>query len=153
LYINDSTGALGYGYYAGGGGNASAHDEGIAFSLTHASDVTAELRFHVPPILPSGTAKIRVLSLANATSNNVKFTVKDGKVSAGSSPSGATLTSESQSTVTWAAGDNDKYKETKVTLTGVSGLAGNDIVVIAITFASASTLTVNSTHIVSLIWE
>ena len=102
--------------------------------------------------IPTGTAKVRIWSLANATSGTLKWTVKDGRCPAGSDPSAATLTSETQSSVTWATAGI--YVETKVTLTGLSSLAAGDMVVLAITFqTSGTTLAAESVHIVALIWE
>lgn len=153
-YPADTVGRLFPNFYAGGGGNAAPHDEGLGVMASLSADATWELRFPVPPIIPTGTVKLRVLSLANATSGVLKFTVKDGRCPAGSSPSGATLTSETQSSLTWSTGNNDEYMETKLALTGLGSLAGNDVVVVAITFnTTGTTLAAVSTHLVSLIWE
>lgn len=151
-YPADTSGRLFPNFYAGGGGNAAPHDEGLGVKASLDADATWELRFPAPPALPSGTIKLRILSLANATSGTLKFTVKDGRCPAASSPSAATLTSETQSSVTWTAAD--VYVETKVSLTGVSSLAGNDVIVVALTFnTTGTTLAAVSTHLVSIIWE
>lgn len=150
----DTTGNLFPNFYAGGGGNASPHDEGLGVAASIASDLTWELRFPMPPTIPSGTLKLRILSLASATSGSAAFIVKDGTCAAGSSPSAVSLTTESTATVTWVAGDTDKYKETKIPLTATP--AGNDQLVVALVMhgaAAAWTLAVNSTHIPSVIWE
>lgn len=153
-YPADTAGRLYPKFYAGAGANAAPHDEGLAVKASLDADATWELRFPMPPVLPTGTAKLRILSLANATSGVLKFTVKDGRCPAGSSPSAATLTSETQSSVTWGAGNNDQYMETKVTLTGLGSLAGNDMVVVALTFnTTGTTLAAESVHLVSFIWE
>lgn len=131
-YTSDTTGNLGFGYYTGGGGNASPTDFGLSVAASLGADVTAQLRFIIPPVIPTGTMKLRTLSLANASTGAAKFTVQDGKVAAGASPSAVTLTSETQSTITWAAGSADKYQEIKTTLT--TTVVGNDILVVAITF-------------------
>ena len=108
----------------------------------------------MPPVIPGGTCKLRLLALANAASGSAKVTVNDGRCAAGSSPSAVTLTSETQTTLTWAAGAADKYQEAKVTLTGLSGLTPNDVVVVALVFnTSGFTLAQASTWIPSLIWE
>lgn len=151
-YPADTTGRLFPIFYGGGGGNASPHDQGIGVQASLSADATWELRFPVPPSVPTGTLKLRVLSLSSSGAGVVKFTVKDATVSAGSSPSGSTLTSETQSTVTWTTGSADKYIETKVPLT--ASPAGNDMLVIAITFnSSGTTLAVPSCHIPTIIWE
>ena len=153
-YPADTSGRLFPNFYAGAGANAAPHDEGLGVKASLDADATWELRFPMPPSLPTGTAKLRVLSLANATSGTLKFTVQDGRCPAGSSPSAATLTSETQSSVTWSTGNNDQYLETKVTLTGLSSLAANDMVIVALTFnTTGTTLAAVSTHLVSFIWE
>lgn len=151
-YTSDTAGNAFPSFYSGAGGNASPVDYGLGIVASLGSDVTWQLRFPMPPSIPSGTLKLRLLALANATSGVAKFTVKDGNVAAAASPSAVSLTSETQSSVTWAAGDNDKYKETKVTLT--SAPSGNDVLVVAITFNTSSwTLAQVSTWIVTAIWE
>jgi hypothetical protein len=151
-YPADTAGRLFPNFYAGAGGNAAAHEEGLGVMASLSADATWELRFALPPSLPTGTLKLRVLSLANATAGALKFTVSDNNVAAGANPSAASLSVEAQSTVTWATGDNDKYKETKLTLTAAP--IGNDTIVMALKFqATGTTLAQISTHIVSLIWE
>lgn len=151
-YPADTSGRLFPWFYAGGGGNTSPHDEGLGVKASLDADAIWELRFGMPPTIPSGTLKLRVLSLANATSGVLKFTVSDKNVAAAASPSAATLNNETQSSVTWGASDNDKYKETKITLTSTP--AGNDMLVVALKFqTTGTTLAVLSAHIVSVIWE
>lgn len=143
---------LAAGFYAGGGGNASPHDYGHGVIASLDADVTLELRFPVPSPVPSGTPKLRLLALANANTGAAKLTVKDAVVSAGASPSAVALTSESQTTVTWGAGDADKYKEVKVPLTAVP--VANGMLVAGVTFnTSGWTLAAASTWIPTLIWE
>lgn len=153
-YPADSAGRLFPNFYSGAGGNAAPHDEGLGVKASLDADATWELRFPVPPSIPTGTIKLRLLALANATSGVAKVTVKDGRCPAGSSPSAATLTSETQVTITWAAGNADQYMETKVSLTGVGSLAANDVIVVALTFNTTGwTLAQVSTWLASLIWE
>lgn len=151
-YTADTAGNAFPNFYAGGGGNASPTDYGLGIVASLATNVVWQLRFPMPPTIPTGTLKLRMLQLANATSGTMKCTVSDGTVAAGASPSAVTLTSETQSSVTWGAGDNDKYKETKVPLT--SAPAGNDVLVVALTFNSTSyTLAQVLTTICTIIWE
>lgn len=151
-YTADTAGNAFPNFYSGGGGNASPVDFGLGIAASLGADATWQLRFPMPASIPSGTLKLRLLQLANATSGTAKFTVKDGTVAAGSSPSAVSLTSETQSSVTWAAGENDKYKETKVTLT--ASPSANDMLVVAITFNTASwTLAQVLTTIATVIWE
>lgn len=151
-YTSDTAGNAFPNFYAGGGGNASPTDYGLGIVASLGTDTTWQLRFPMPPSIPTGTLKLRLLQLANATSGTAKFTVKDATVAAAASPSAASLTSETQSSVTWAAGDNDKYKETKVTLT--ASPAGNDMLVVALTFNTTGwTLAQVLTSTVTVIWE
>lgn len=158
MYPADTAGRLFPNFYAGAGGNAAAHDEGMGVKASLDADATWELRFPIPPTLPTGTLKLRLLALANATSGVAKVTVKDGVATpatspaAAGSPSAASLTSETQTTITWAASENDRYKEAKITLT--ASPIGNDILVVALTFNTTSwTLAQVSTWIASIIWE
>lgn len=152
IYLGGGAGDLFPNFYAGAGGNASAHDEGIGVAASIAADRTAELRFAIPPSLPTGTLKLRMLALANATSGAAKVTVSDKNVAAGASPSAATLTAEAQQTITWVAGSNDKYQEVKLILTPAP--AANDVLVVAVVFNTTGwTLAQVSTWQFSLIWE
>jgi hypothetical protein len=95
-------------------------------------------------------------ALANAASGAAKVTVQLAKVAAGSSPSGATLTSEAQQTVTWSAGENDVYKETKLTLANTALTTGDEgkVLVCDVVYnASGWTLAQVSTWQIFLIWE
>lgn len=151
-YTSDVSGNAFPNFYVGAGGNASPTDYGLGVAASLGADTVWQLRFPMPPTIPTGTLKLRILQLANATSGVAKFTVSDANVAAGASPSAATLTAETQSSVTWGAGDADKYKETKVTLT--SAPSGNDTLVVAITFNHTSwTLAQILTSIVTAIWE
>jgi len=138
-----------------GAGSNSKHDEGLG--LANATDLTADaiwrLRFQMPPTLPTGTAKLRVLSLANATTGVIAWDVSWASVAVEENPSSATLNAEGPGSMTWGAGDNDQYKEQKVTLDADTIVASEEIVM-DLTFENTSTtLAVVSTHIVSVIWE
>lgn len=152
IYHADTAGRTWNGYYAGGGGNTSPHDEGIQVKASLDANATVEMRFAVPPSVPTGTMKLRALWLANATTGTVKYTIQDANVAAGSSPSAASLTSEAQSSETWSTGNTDEYMEVKTALTPTP--SGNDTMVVAVTFdTSGWTLAVVATVIFSLIWE
>ncbi len=143
--------------YAGAGGNASSNEEGMGVIASLAGDSTWYLRFAIPTVVPSGTAKLRIRALANATSGAAKMTVSDAVATPATSPSSSgnpsliSLTSESQTTVTWAASENDRYKAALVTLT--PALTAGDILVVALTFqASGWTLAAASVWWAELIW-
>lgn len=151
-FPQDSNGLLFPNFYSGSGGNASPYDQGLGVAGSIGSDATWGLRFPMPPTIPSGTLKLRLLCLANATSGVVKLTVSDGVCAAGSSPSAVSLTSETQTTLTWGAGDNDKYKEAKISLTATP--SANNMLVVALTFNTTGyTLAQVLTVIPTIIWE
>ncbi len=152
IYLGGASGNLFPNVYAGAGGNAAAHEEGIGVIASLGSDAVAELRFPMPSSIPTGALKLMVRMLANATTGVAKFTVSDSSCGTGTSPSGLTLTGETQSSATWAAGDNDKYKDVKVPLTTTP--AANDSLVVALTFNTTSwTLAQTLTCLVWALWE
>jgi hypothetical protein len=139
--------------YSGGGAN-SKQEEGLGVAASIAADSTWRLRFQIPPVLPTGTAKLLLRALANATTGNARVTPALAKVAGGSSPSAATLTNEAQQTITWTAAD--VYKDTEVVLTNTVIGAGDEgkALVCDLVFNSASwTLAQVSCWQVSLIWE
>src|SRR5579884_875466 len=117
VYTSDTAGNLFPNFYTGAGGNAAATDYGWGLPASLGADVVLQLRYVMPPTIPAGTLKLRVDCLANASSGNALFTVSDGVVAAGASPSAVTLSGETQTTLTWGASDADKYKEAKIPLT------------------------------------
>jgi hypothetical protein len=136
-------------FYVGGGAN-SKQDEGLGVAASIGADSIWRLRFKLPPAIPTGTFKLDLWSLANASTGNAKVTVNSAVVATGSSPSAATLTAESTATVTWSA--VDVYIETKITLTPTP--VANNILVMDLTFtASGWTLAQVSTWQPFLIWE
>ena len=140
-----------YGVYAGGGGGTSIHDTGWQLPASLGTDSDLELRFQMPPNIPSGTFKLLTTCLANATTGTMKYTVKDADVANGASPSAATLSSETQNSVTWTAAD--VYVQTKTPLTH-STPAANDVSVVDVDFnTSGYTLAQIATCRFVEIWE
>jgi hypothetical protein len=139
-------------FHVGAGAN-SKRDEGLGVEASLGADATWELRFQMPPVLPTGTCKLRLLALANATSNSAKVNPKWVSVAIEESPSGATPVAEGTQTLTWASGDNDQYKELKVTLDADTPVANEEIVMNLVFETSSWTLAVVSTWIASVIWE
>jgi hypothetical protein len=137
-----------------GGGANSKHEEGLGVAASVAADSTWRLRFQIPPAIPTGTAKLLLRALANASTGAAKVTPQLAKVAGGASPSGATLTAEAQQTVTWTA--VDVYVDTKVTLTNTTIAAGDEnkaLVCDLIFGATGWTLAQTSTWQASIIWE
>ncbi|HUY68592.1 MAG TPA: hypothetical protein VMV79_04760 [Alphaproteobacteria bacterium] len=151
-YTSDTSGNAFPNIYVGSGGNAAPADCGLGVAASLGADTVWQLRFPMPPAIPPGTLKLRLLALADASSGNATVTVSDANVAAGASPSAASLTSETQATVTWGAGDADTYKETKIALSAAAN--GNDELVVALAFnTSGWTLAAASTWIATVIWE
>lgn len=136
-----------------GAGANSKHEEGLGVQASVGADSTWRLRFHFPVALPTGTCKLRLVALANSTSNDAKVNPKWASVAMEEDPSSATLQAEGTSTLTWGAGDADQYKELKITLDADTPVAG-EICVMDLVFETASwTLAVVSTWIPTIIWE
>ena len=137
-----------------GAGANSKHDEGLGVEASVGADATWRLRFQMPPTsLPSGTGKLKLWALANATSGAAKVNAKWASVAAEESPSGASLNAEGTSTLTWAGGDNDQYKERLVTLDADTLVAGEEVVMDLVFENSGWTLAQVSTWLASIIWE
>src|SRR3990167_4602797 len=103
VYLGGAAGRLFPNFHVGAGAN-SKYDEGIGVGASLASDSVAELRFQMPPTLPTGTCKLKLRALANATSGAAKVNPSWASVAVEEDPSGATLTAEGTGTITWAAG-------------------------------------------------
>ena len=130
--------------------NNAGQLEGIGVISPLGSDANAILQFNMPPTIPPGTLKLRLLAMANATSGTAKVTVKDKNVAAGSSLGTSTLNIETQISQVWTTADI--LVEIKVPLT--SSPAGNDILTVVLNYnASGWTLPVFSVWQPSVIWE
>lgn len=136
-----------------GAGANSKHDEGLGVEASLGADAIWRLRFMMPPgSLPSGTCQLHLFALANATSGSAKVNPKWASVAAAEDPSSATLNAEGTSTLTWAAGDADDYKELTITLDADTPVAG-EMLVMDLTFETTSwTLAQVSTWITSVRW-
>ena len=141
-------------FHIGAGAN-SKHDEGLGVvdATALAANAIWRLRFQMPPTLPTGTGKLRILSLAAAETGALKINPSWVSVAVEEDASAATLNAEGTSTVTWSTADDDQYKETKITL-DADTLVASEEVVMDLTFEDTdTTVAVDSTHIVSIIWE
>lgn len=138
LYTTDTGGNLYPNVYTGSGGNASSHEAGWALAATMttaAADPVLELRFAMPSVVPSGALKFMSTCLAAAGSGAVKYTLSDANVATGSSPSAASLSAESQTTLSFTT--TDGYLQTKTALTSVPTVNGTSVV--ALTFNRTGT--------------
>lgn len=150
-YLGGASGRLFHNFHQGGTNGRS--DEGVGVEASLSADSTLELRFQMPPSLPSGTAKLLMRALANATSGDAKVNPKWVSVADAENPDTATLNAEGTQTLTWASGEADDYKEAKVTLDADTTVAG-EIVVMHVVFETTSwDLAAVSTWQFSIIWE
>lgn len=136
-----------------GTGANSKHEEGLGVEASLGADAIWRLRFQMPPQLPSGIGKLRVRMLANASAGNAKLNPKWASVAVGEDPSSAVLNAEGTQTVTWAAGDADKYKELLVVLDADVLVAGEEVVLDLVCETTGWTLAAVLTLIPSIIWE
>jgi hypothetical protein len=155
VYLNAASGSLyPYFYVPATNTNSAGALEGIGVvaSLTSStSPYSAVLQFNMPETIPTGTAKLRSLAMANATSGTAKYTPYDGVTSAGSNIGATTLTSATQQSVTWSSAD--VLMETKSNLN--SSPSANQILTTRIDFNStgAFSLAAASVWQFSVVWE
>ena len=141
-------------FYVGDGAN-SKQDEGlgVADATTIVADSIWRLRFHMPPSLPTGTGKIRILAMADAVTGVLRLNPKWASVAVGEDPSSATLNAEGNNDITWSTNDDDEYQELKVDL-DADTLVASEVVVMDLTIVdTGTTLAVASVLIPSIIWE
>jgi hypothetical protein len=158
IYLGGASGLLYPAFYISTGGTTPAQSalEGIGVIATLTADAPAVLQFNMPEVIPTGVLKLRVLAMANATTGNAKYTIKDGSTSAAANIANTTLTTEASAnpfTQAWAGGSNDILIENKLTLTATAPTA-NQITTVLATFNTASwTLAAASVWQMSLVWE
>lgn len=127
-------------------------EEALGVMASLDGDAIWYLTFEMPPSLPSGTGKLRLLLRANATSGAAKINPKWASVAAGENADTITLNAEGTSTATWSSGDDDDYKELLVTL-DADTLVANEIVYMALTFETSSwTLAQKLACLPSIVW-
>jgi hypothetical protein len=143
----------------------SSQDEGLGVAASLGVDAIWRLRFQMPPTLPTGTGKLRLICLANATAGIVKINPKWVSIAMGEVPSNATLFAEgltpdskagnagATDTLEFGAADNDQYLEAKWIL-NADTLVGGEIVVMDLLFVTSGwTLAQILTVIPSIIFE
>lgn len=137
-----------------GKGANSKHEQGLGVAASLSANSIWRLRFLLPPVLPSETMKLRLLALANAQTGNAQVNPAWTAASPEDDPSSLTLTAEGTSSLTWSTGDDDVYKELKITLDGAPAPSASDVIAMDLQFiASGWTLAAVSTWIPSIIWE
>jgi len=135
LTTTDTGGNLFPYQYVGSGGNVSSITVGWGVAASLGSDVALQARFLMPTSIP-GTGTLHLVSLcqANATTGTAKYTISDADVATTADPSAATLTSETQSSLT--ASTAGAFIRTATALT--ESPVANHVSVVAITFNHTS---------------
>ena len=113
-------------------------------------DATIHYRFEMPPTLPSGTCKLRILARANASSGTLIVNPTWGSVAQTEGPDDATLTAEGNTTLTFTAAD--AYLESLVTMNADTVVA-NEVIHMDLVCVSSGTVSVDPGFLLSLIWE
>jgi hypothetical protein len=110
----------------------------VALSLTYTANATqVVMQFNMPESLPTGTMKLRVLAMANATSGTANWVVQDGVTSPAASIGTTSLTVEASQSITWAGGGADILQESKQTLT--ASPSANQILTVIVNHAAQNT--------------
>lgn len=141
-----------FGLYTGAGAN-SKNESGMGVIASLPGDSKWQLRFELPGVIPAGTAKLRLLALANAAAGDAKVNPQWASVAVGEDPSSATLNAEGTQTATWGVGDEDKYKQVKVDLDADTLVAGEILVLDLVFETTGFTLAAESIWQASVIWE
>lgn len=120
---------------------------------TTTADTTWELvAWDIPPVLPTGTATLRCWAIANDTSGVAKVDWQWNTCADAADCSGVTLNAEGDSTVTWAAGDNDKLKKLDIVMDASTIVAGQPVVGKLVFKATGWTEPAVSTWNCSIVW-
>jgi hypothetical protein len=131
----------------------SQHEEGLGVGASLAANTTWRMRFQLPPALPTGTMKLRVLSLSSAVTGALRMDTTWNRCPVSAVPGGVGLNNEGSAVITWAAGDNCKYLQTKVTLDATAAVASDIVVMDLVFLTSGNTQAAISVHQPSIIWE
>lgn len=136
-----------------GAGANSKYDRGLGVTdaTTLTTDATWALRFPIPPELPTGTLKLRILSLANASTGNLVVNPQWASTAPSEDPSVISLNAEGNTTITFTAVDD--YKETKITLDADTPVVNEILVMNLVIVNSGTTVAVTTTHRVYIGWE
>lgn len=147
-----TSGAIFFSVFSAAGAN-SPDTLGATVVASLGADATLSLKGETLQVLPSGTAKLRCMAQANASTGNAKFAPKWRSVTNDEDPADTALSSEGTQTLTWGTGDEDKFLEVLVDL-DADTIVANEIIVMDIVFETASwTLAAASTWQFSIIWQ
>jgi hypothetical protein len=121
-------------------------------------DVDAELHyvFHVPPSLPSGTAKLEVIALANPSVGGTAYFNPKWKSIAVEETldlAAGSLNAEGTQSIVWSSGDNDKFHRVKIALDADTVVADEFVVLRLVMESTSWSLNYTSLWLPAIIWE
>ena len=127
--------------------------EGLGIMASLDGDAIWELRFMMPQNLPSGTGKLVLRGIANASSGAAKLNPRWKSVAVGESHALAagSYSVEGTTTITFSAVDTDH--EAKIVLDADSLSAGKETCMLLTAETSGWTLAAVSTWVACIIWE
>ena len=138
--------------YVGDGG-VSAQEEGMGLAASHSSDASWQLRFAMPPSLPTGTAKLRVWAMADAVAGDEDIDPQWKSVAMGEDPSTGALNAEGNTNFLWTTAEDDIYKEGVITLDADTIVADEIVVMDLVWKAATSDLAAESCWFCYIFWE
>lgn len=142
------------GVYSGAG---TTDDSETMCFVADATTITSDhklwlLKFAMPEVLPTGTAKLRILLRANATTGVCALNVKWASIALTESPDDATLSDEGSVDITVPA-TADQYKETLTILNADTVVAGENVTVLIEADDTAHTVAADCGLVFDIIWE
>ncbi len=147
-------------YVGGGSTQDSTEMLGVADGTEVAGDgILWHLVFQMPPALPTGTGKLRILARVNASTGvtglNIQWVSVDPGVVAEESPDDATMNDELSVDIDWAVGSYvaDEYRETLLTLNADTLKAKEMVHMNVEVDDSAHTVASSTGLLLSIIWE
>lgn len=129
----------------------NAHCQGLGYEASVGADSTWRLWFQMPPTFPTGTMKLLLRCIANASSGAAKLNPKWKSFAAAETVSSPSLNAEGVATVTFTA--IDQFVETKITLDADTPVAGEEIILDLVGETSGWNLAQVLTVVASIIWE
>ena len=138
-------------------GIGTTEDRTIMYGIGNATKITGDvtmwhLVFRMPESLPTGTAKLRITTRANATTGVIGLNVSWVSVAGTESPDDATMNDELSVDITTSA-TADGYKETLLTLDADTIVAGEFVHMLIDTDDSAHTIAADVGLLFEIIWE
>ena len=149
--VPDTNGKIFPGIYVGS--TNSRQIMGLQVMASLDGDSEWELLWYLPATQPTGTLKLALVALADATTGVARVNPKWASVALTENPDTITLNAEGAQSITWSAGQDDDFKLTTITLDADTAVDG-EMLFMHMTFETASwTLAAVSTWLAFLIWE